>query len=955
MQMKKSIVLFFILSVLLAAQNNKVNTHNQPIESNSSIKKSLRSVNSYGSPQFSNQYYTFDAIVAAPENVYYTQAGLSPDGSKIAAQKYYYEGPIRRVEIALMNADGSGETVISAGDSDNSTGPTYGNPFWSDDGLFVGYVQRNAATSNRVLKYELATGLTTAVYEPSGSDDVSNPDFLGSSTTSIIFWDYGAGGGADLFIWDGATRTNITNTSDYKEYEPVSNEDGTLILYWSGETVAEPVNTTHTLTYNGAAWIKDQGFTPIVDSYWGYWTGRDNEYIAVTVMSSKDIHIYDKAGNFLMDLTGSLYNGGSGQWNFVGSHFQGPNGEIIMTSNAGRTSSGRDIIKAAPYIPVPTLPANSSTLNLQTVYFSWYSTKYGMKFDLEVDDAADFSSPTSVASDLTGTFYSYDASSLTPGQLYKWRITGKTSAGIVTSYSDVWEFTTQSVPTPVATYPADGVMVYTQSPTIYWYVNSYYPGLYYRVRYGTSSGSYTGTSGVTSNLYLTLTNLTPGNTYYYVVDASTSNTFASNVVTSGEESFEIYSATPASAPVPVPSWPVSGSDSYINPPTLYWYITSYVDGLKYYVEWDYDSDLNDAPLGNSGWIDNLYYMLPSGLNGGTYYWRVRSKIGDAGVPSSWSSVESFNVPSYASTGAPVPTQTYPIGGAIVYTLSPTLYWYASSAHTLNYDLRYSTTLDGGGQLSAPVTISDLSNNFYALSGLSAGTTYYWQVRAKVAGSPGSESAWSSIATFTTDAGAFAVVPLIGSPNHAQPVSSSSAVLSWVIPTKSESELTYDVEYAVDDKFENKNIVGGLEKPFVEINGLYPGNTYYWRVVSKTKGGEMSDYSSVGIFKTVDNVTAVEENEELEYDFELYQNYPNPFNPETSIRFTIDRKDFVTLTIYDVLGKEVKTLISKELQSGKYDLKWRGDDNFGNKVASGVYFYKLTAGSKQAVKRMLLIK
>jgi len=954
--MKKGVFLFFILSVVLFGQNNqKLYTHDQEIQNTFSLKKSVHAVTSYGSPQFNNQFYTFNALVTPPDNVYYTQAGLSPDGSKIVAQKYYDDGPIRRVEIVLMNSDGSGETIISAGNSDYNNGPTYGNPFWSDDGAYIGYVERNVSTNNKVLKYELASSLTTAVYEPTGSDDVANPDFLGSSTTSIIFWDYGAGGGADLFIWDGATRTNITNTSDYKEYEPISNKDGTIILYWSGETTSEPVNTTHTLIFNGSSWVKDMGFTPIVDSYWGYWTGRDNEYIAVTVMSTKDIHLYDSAGNFLMDLTGAQYNGGTGQWNFVGSHFQGPNGEIIMTSNAGRTTNGRDIIKATPYIPVPTLPANLSVLTLQTIYFSWYTTKYGMKFDLEIDDDMDFSSPTTIATDLTGTFLSYDASSLVPGQSYKWRITGKTNTGIVISYSDIWQFTTQAVPTPVATYPINGVMVYTQSPTIYWYINSYYPGLYYRIRYGTSSGSYTETSSATNNLYLTLSSLTPGNTYYYVVDASTSNTFSANVVTSSEESFEIFNSTLLTPPIPVPSWPVSGNDSYINPPTLYWYITTYVDGLKYYVEWDDDSNLDDAPQGNSGWIDNLYFMLPSSLNGGTYYWRVRSKIGDAGTPSSWSTVESFNIPSFASTGAPVPTQTYPIGGTIVYTLSPTLYWYASSAYTLNYDLRYSTSLDGGGQLFNPTTITDLTNNYYALSGLSAGTTYYWQVRAKVAGSPGSESPWSSIATFTTDAGAFAVVPLIGSPNHAQPISSSSVVLSWVVPTKSDSKLTYEVEYTNDKNFEYKNIIGGLDKPFVAINGLYPDNTYYWRVISKTEDGKVSDYSSVGVFKTISNITSVEDVKDLKYNFELYQNYPNPFNPETSIRFSIDKNDFVTLTIYDILGKEVRTLISERLSPGKYNIVWKGEDNFGNKVASGVYFYKLKSGPNQAVKRMLLVK
>jgi hypothetical protein len=179
--------------------------------------------------------------------------------------------------------------------------------------------------------------------------DACNPDFVGNSTSTIVFWDWiTADGAADLFIWDGATLTNITNSTLYSEYEPVSNSDGSVILYWSGETTTEPVNTTHTLTYSGGSWVVDSGFAPITDSYWSFWSGQGNNNIGVVVVSTKDVHIYDSIGNFLFDVTGPGYSGGSGQWNFIGFNYEGHNGELLLTSNAGRSEAGRDIIIANP-------------------------------------------------------------------------------------------------------------------------------------------------------------------------------------------------------------------------------------------------------------------------------------------------------------------------------------------------------------------------------------------------------------------------------------------------------------------------------------------------------------------------------------------------------------------------------------------------------------------------------
>lgn len=295
---------------------------------------------------FDNPDYYYADITSAPVGTFYRSAGFNPDGTKIVAQKSWGT----QTEVVLMNADGSGEIIISPGDSGTGDIAQYGNPFWSDDGTVVGFVEVHNTTANKVIAYDISTATRSYIFEPvSNPDDVANPDFLGSSKTSIVFWAYGDVGGADIWIWDGTTATNITDTDDYKEYEPISNADGTKILYWSGESTAEPVNTTHTLTDIAGTWTKDVSFSPIPDSYWSYWSTSAATEIALTVMSTKDIHLYDNTGTFLADLSGPGYSGGSGQWNFFGSMPKGPNGEYVITSNADRgILTGRDIVIANP-------------------------------------------------------------------------------------------------------------------------------------------------------------------------------------------------------------------------------------------------------------------------------------------------------------------------------------------------------------------------------------------------------------------------------------------------------------------------------------------------------------------------------------------------------------------------------------------------------------------------------
>ncbi len=129
------------------------------------------------------------------------------------------------------------------------------------------------------------------------------------------------------------------------------------------------------------------------------------------------------------------------------------------------------------------------------------------------------------------------------------------------------------------------------------------------------------------------------------------------------------------------------------------------------------------------------------------------------------------------------------------------------------------------------------------------------------------------------------------------------------------------------------------------------------------GGPITTYYSVngGAYKSgpsysFNEVTGVQNQpQEVPTNFELTQNFPNPFNPTTTIRFSLPKSAYVTVKVYDMLGREVKTLIKENMGSGTYDVKWNGDNQYGNPAASGTYIYRITAGEFVSVKKMILLK
>lgn len=111
---------------------------------------------------------------------------------------------------------------------------------------------------------------------------------------------------------------------------------------------------------------------------------------------------------------------------------------------------------------------------------------------------------------------------------------------------------------------------------------------------------------------------------------------------------------------------------------------------------------------------------------------------------------------------------------------------------------------------------------------------------------------------------------------------------------------------------------------------------------------------------VDGVTAVEQvnNQSLITDYYLRQNYPNPFNPRTTIEFELPEQGMATLTVYNMLGQEVETLVSEELNAGTYRYLWdanRSDRTGRTDMPSGVYFYRIETKGFIATKKMAFVK
>jgi hypothetical protein len=121
------------------------------------------------------------------------------------------------------------------------------------------------------------------------------------------------------------------------------------------------------------------------------------------------------------------------------------------------------------------------------------------------------------------------------------------------------------------------------------------------------------------------------------------------------------------------------------------------------------------------------------------------------------------------------------------------------------------------------------------------------------------------------------------------------------------------------------------------------------------GAYMGDGTSCAVVYCGNEVKDETGGRERPSRFALFQNHPNPFNQATKIEFKLAKQGFVNLTVYDLLGRRMRTLASEHLLSGYKSVLWDGKNDRGEDVASGVYFYKLRVGDFSETKRLVLLK
>jgi hypothetical protein len=130
-------------------------------------------------------------------------------------------------------------------------------------------------------------------------------------------------------------------------------------------------------------------------------------------------------------------------------------------------------------------------------------------------------------------------------------------------------------------------------------------------------------------------------------------------------------------------------------------------------------------------------------------------------------------------------------------------------------------------------------------------------------------------------------------------------------------------------------------------------------VSSQDGETNPNYTTAASFSRLfSRTTAVEApraSENIPADFALSQNFPNPFNPATEIAFQIARAGHAELSIYNIAGEKVRTLISGTVPAGSHSVKWDGKDENSRRLASGTYIYRLKAGNFSEAKKMLLLQ
>jgi hypothetical protein len=325
-------------------------------------------------------------------------------------------------------------------------------------------------------------------------------------------------------------------------------------------------------------------------------------------------------------------------------------------------------------------------------------------------------------------------------------------------------------------------------------------------------------------------------------------------------------------------------------------------------------------------INISQYTLPNGILSSNvfYYWRVRAA--NSSGPGSYSPIRRVKTGALANP----PALVSPPNGAMNVPINGIIFVYNPVGGALSYIFQLS---------KFPTFDSLIVNDTTPLGNISLvpNTTYYWRMCS--ISQPCGAGNWSSVWTFTTASTILPPPSLIYPPNNSINIS--------LTPTLDWTNVTGATAYRV--------LIGTIDTTvFNSELSIPPGkfnyNTvYYWRVSTVNIGGQGS-YSPVWTFITLNSSGIHQISTEIPTEYKLYNNYPNPFNPSTNIKYQITNCKFTTIKVFDVLGREVETLVNENQSPGIYEVTFDR-----NNLPSGFYYYTIRSGDFADTKKMVMIK
>jgi len=173
-------------------------------------------------------------------------------------------------------------------------------------------------------------------------------------------------------------------------------------------------------------------------------------------------------------------------------------------------------------------------------------------------------------------------------------------------------------------------------------------------------------------------------------------------------------------------------------------------------------------------------------------------------------------------------------------------------------------------------------------------------------------------------------------------------LTWEMSADEDFQY-FMLEKSSDEAFTEPEVFETIDIAYLDLDYVLNESNYY-RIAAVDHAGNISDYSDV-----VDITVLAIDLDLIPEVFALHQNYPNPFNPTTRIKYDLPEDAMVSITIYDAMGRRVKSLVNTTQSAGYRSIQWNATNSLGEPVSAGMYIYMIQAGKFRQTKKMVLLK